>query len=311
MNQQNGGSLGNQVYVMGVVLAIAYLLVAYFNFLVLVPKYLLQRNYVSYLVALSISMFLLLAVRFLQEYAVYSLSEIPHARVSYFNYVSLLDNISYFVVNTICIGGASMTVLLKEWIMENQRVSQLEDMRIQAEVEQLKDQVNPVFLFNILNKTGVLAKPEPERASQMVMKLSQLLRYQLYDSNRDKVLIGSEINFLTNYLMLEKLYSDSFDYEITTDGDLNRLMVPPLLFIFFAQYAVEQLRCLDDRPVVRFHFEGKNDSLRFTCYCINSQDTGFSRIRQRLDILYPDNYTLSVSKDKKTNMGEVKLLINL
>lgn len=311
MYQQNGGSLDYNVLWMGLGLLTAYLLISYFNIFVLVPRYLLQKKYISYLIALSISILLLQATRMIEEYTIYKVLNISSERASYFNIVTLFDYISYFVLNIICIAGVSMTILLKEWITENKRISDLENKHIQSEVEQLKDQVNPLFLFNILNKTGVLAKEQPERASQMVLKLSQLIRYQLYDSSREKVLVSSEINFLTNYLALEKLYSGTLEYSITTSGDLNRVFVPPLLFISIAQYAVNQTYQHDSNPTVIFHFDSSDNKLYFTCKCMISKDFDFSRIEQRLKMLYKQNYSLSVipGKDKQESIINLQLSI--
>lgn len=78
-------------------------------------------------------------------------------------------------------------------------------------------------MFNTLNRTGVLSKSEPQKAADMVLRLSQLLRYQLYDEARDKVLLNSEINFLIHYLALEKIRRDNFNYIISKEGDINKV----------------------------------------------------------------------------------------
>ena len=124
-----------------------------------------------------------------------------------------------------------MTVLLKEWMINNRRVSQMEKAHVVSEVERLKEQISPELLFKTLHQSGELTLSEPETASKMLMKLSQLLRYQLYDCNRAKVLLSSEITFLTNYLTLEQTSRPQFYYEFTSEGEVNRMLVPPLLFI--------------------------------------------------------------------------------
>ena len=93
--------------------------------------------------------------------------------------------------------GGSITIVLKHWMTENNRVNQLERIHVQSEVEQLKAQVNPQLLFNVLNRTAVLANSEPKEASGMLLELSQILRYQLYDCSRKAVLLKAEIDFLT------------------------------------------------------------------------------------------------------------------
>ncbi|WP_254500443.1 histidine kinase, partial [Salmonella enterica] len=76
----------------------------------------------------------------------------------------------------------------------------------------LKSQVNPHFLFNMLNNSQVLIQTDPEKASEILLKLSDLLRYQLYDSSRQKVLLNADIRFLMHFLSLEKIRRDYFEF---------------------------------------------------------------------------------------------------
>lgn len=309
LDQRNGNILGNEIYLLGSVMVTAYLLVIYFNIYRLIPRYLFHKKYVQYLGGLCVGILLLLSVRILEENYVFRLLD-HSGQSSYFNYLTVLDNLSYFMINTVCMVGGSMTLLLKEWLLENQRINKLENLRIQSEVEQLKDQVNPSLLFNILNKTGVISKSEPERASMMVMKLSQLLRYQLYESNRKKILANSEINFLNNYLILEKLYSDRFDYSVETEGDISMIFVPPLLFISFAQYAVEQVDNTVNCDEIRFCFRAVDNGLLYRCYCPVTKEPDFSRIIHRLDIEYDGRYSLSVRSRENECSGIIELQLN-
>lgn len=232
--------LGNQVYLAGLCTLISYFIVGYLHLYLLVPRLLLKKKYLVYILCSSVSVLLLILLRYVQEYWIFTSSGIPPVRGSYLNMVSILDSLSDYMLNMICITGISMTVLLKHWMTENQRVNQLERIQIQSEVDNLKEQVNPSLLFNTLNRTGVLSKSEPQKAADMVLRLSQLLRYQLYDGARDKVLLNSEINFLTHYLALEKFYSDTFDYQIVSDRALTGVLIPPLLLVPIIQYALKR-----------------------------------------------------------------------
>ena len=123
-------------------------------------------------------------------------------------------------------------------MLDTQLINELERSKTLTELEQLKNQINPHFLFNMLNNANVLTKKDPEKASQVLMKLSDLLRYQLYDSSRDKVLLTSDIHFLEDFLNLEKVRRDNFDYMISKEGNLSGVFIPPLLFISFVENAV-------------------------------------------------------------------------
>lgn len=215
----------------------------------------------------------------------------------------LIDYISALLMTTLCMVGGSMTVLLKLWIVNNQRIAQLEKAHVLSEVKQLKEQVGPSLLFKILNRSGHLALTDPIKASKMLMKLSQLLRYQLYDCSREKVLLGSEISFLTNYLTLEQLSSERFEYSLSSDGDVNCTFVLPLLFIPFVQYAVEQM-CEQGISFISVHIRLKADvdDIIFVCSCPGidffvGDERGLERIRQRLDLQYGQYYDLQLEKE--------------
>lgn len=291
-------ALGSKLYLLAFITTVVYIVIVYFNLYVLVPKLLLKKKYLSYISILSALVLLLIIGMNVQEYVVYTVLDIPHLRSSYFNYVTLLDGLSNFTINILCISGGSMIVLLKYWMENEQVVNQLKNEQIQSEVEQLKDQINPQFLFNILNRASTLTKINPQLASDMLLRLSHLLRYQLYDCSRDKVLLSSEINFLTNYLALEKLYFDKFDYSISSEGDVHRVFVSPLLFIPFIQNTINHIQNQEREPVIHLHFRSDEGVVYFTYKPDNNEipaDPELSVIRQRLNLLYHGNYTLSTT----------------
>lgn len=292
---QNGiPVLGDKLYLIALSVFATYLVVAYYNIFVLIPKYLIQKKYVLYSIGVSVSVILLLwAQNTIEDITRSFLGE---AGMDYFSSVTWVNNISSFCTISLCLAGGAITVLLKHWMQENQHVSQLEKMHIQSEVEQLKEQVNPQLLFNILDKTGKLAEEEPDESSRMLFKLSQLLRYQLYDCSRNTVLLDAEIHFLTNYLSLEQMYSRQFEYEISSEGAVKRQFIPPLLFIPFVQWCVMQVYERDKRRSIQLLFNAYQNRVEFTCNHdieVTPGKDDFSRIRQRLSFLYKTNYSLS------------------
>lgn len=220
--------LGGWIYTFTFLYLLTYIGVIYLNLFWLFPKFLLKRRYLTYISLLSVAMMLALAIQMATEYVSYSCWPEFYERASYFSIPIVMDYISSFMLSTLCMIGGTMTVLLKEWMIDHQRVSQMEKVHVLSEVEQLKEQVSPELLFKTLHHSGELTLSEPEKASKMLMKLSQLLRYQLYDCSRTKVLLGSEINFLNNYLTLEQNSQAQFNYELLADGEVNRTLVPPL-----------------------------------------------------------------------------------
>jgi len=207
-----------------------------------------------------------------------------------------------FFVDYITVLGVGLTVILKNWLNNDRQVHQLEQVHMLAEVEKLKEQVSPHFLFCILHKIGDIAPDDQAKASDMLMELSEVLQYQLYDCNRENVLLNAEIRFISTYLKIEQLNSDTkMDYEICTEGDVNGIFVPPLLFIPLVQSAVKSFRKGDGYFRMNVCFNSGSDYLSFYCDCGDvhlSESSDLNKIRQRLESLYPQRYTLGSYLDK-------------
>jgi len=151
----------------------------------------------------------------------------------------------------------------------------------------------------MLNNANVLTKKDPNKASEVLMKLSDLLRYQLYDSARDKVLLTSDIRFIEDFLNLEKVRRDNFDFLISKEGDLSGVQIPPLLFISFVENAVKHNNDTEKLSFVNLFFNVSNNELSFKC--INSKPKikaiknvtgglGLKNIKRRLELLYPSTH---------------------
>lgn len=293
--------LGNKIFGQAFLILVSYLLTGYFNFFVLLPRYLLKKKYVQYTLLLAVSVFLMVTLQTVEER--YILTCFGIVNESYDFPVIYLNMLSSFALILLSLSGTAMTILLKYWMTENGKMRELEKLHVQSEVEQLKEQVSPRLLFNILNRTGILATRQPAAASDMLLRLSQLLRYQLYDCNREQVLLGAEIKFLSNYLTLEQTYSHAFSFTIREDKGTHYLLIAPLLFISFVQAAVIRMYELDNQVELEVEFRSTSSSVTFCC---SSEPTllftgvDYSQIRRRLNLLYPGHHTLNVTAGQIT-----------
>lgn len=289
--------LGDKIYGIALLSFISYLVVVYYNIYVLIPKYLVKRKYLLYGILMSLSVVVILCVQNTVENTTHAY--LGERGGDPLGPVTWINSISSFITISLCMVGGMITVLLKYWMQENQHVNRLEQMHIQSEVEQLKEQVNPQLLFDILDKTGHLAPTAPEDSSRMLFKLSQLLRYQLYDCSRATVLLEAEIRFLSNYLSLVQMYSGRFEYQMSTEGEVRRQFVPPLLFIPFVQWCVTRINEGNRQGVVHLVIKTSPGQVEFNCLHDNEAIPGaddFSRITRRLDFLYGGNYSLSLAE---------------
>lgn len=295
------GILGSKLFLQFLFLLAGYTIVCYFNLYVLLPKYLLVKQYMKYFAYLVLTVSLLITIQTSEELTV--LTSIDRIDDFYTPPMIFVNMLSSFILVILCITGGVMTVVLKHWMINGRKVGQLERLHIQSEVEQLKEQVNPHLLFNILNRTGVLAKYQREEASDMLIRLSQLLRYQLYDCNREKVLLSAEIKFLRDYLTLEQKYSGAFTFTIASDKSSFPVLVSPLLFITFVQSAVIRIYERQKQASIQAKFEVRDDFILFTCHCdLESvfSGTDFSKINRRLELLYKHSYSLAMTNNVVT-----------
>ncbi|WP_157308834.1 sensor histidine kinase [Chitinophaga tropicalis] len=198
--------------------------------------------------------------------------------------------------------------LLQRWQKDTVRINELEKKSLQIELRELKNQINPHFLFNMLNNANVLVLKDPEKASVVLMKLSDFLHHQLYENNNKLVSLQSEITFLNDFLELEKIRRDDFSFTITNKnpGKPGDLLLPPSLFTTFVENAVKHSADPDDVPSrVDLSFTRDNKSIFFTCINTKPGDPsskttggglGLTNITRRLDLLYGKHYTLKINE---------------
>ncbi|MDH6305292.1 two-component system LytT family sensor kinase [Parabacteroides sp. PF5-5] len=287
----------------------------YFNVYVLYPRFLAKNKMLLYIVSVIIfTVFMMFGMMILQEYF-YDIAVIhqePSAAAIFFSIASSLLSMFLFI------GGVAAFLLFKQWIQSNQRVYDLKAATSESELKFLKSQINPHFLFNMLNNANILIDEEPDMASGILIKLKELLQYQLNDSLQDKVNLQADIRFLANYLELEKTRRDKFDYEISKNGELENVSVAPLLFIPFVENAVKHNATNEGDSFVRISFSLYRERLTFICQnSIPSVESvkkekgglGLINIKRRLDLLFGNNYSLE--QTKADNIYTVKLQINV
>ena len=288
-----------------------YLISLYTNIYFFVPRYLLKKKYKQYLLCFFFIIFIQILYLLTMEYIVRTSYGLPH-RIASYDIFAFLHCIPSSTINMMVILGTSATVLFKHQVLENERMNRMERENLKSELDRLKEQISPTFLSNILNKTAILVKSDSQKAYIMLMKLGQLLRYQLYDSSRDKVLLSAEINFLKEYLELGQLYSDRIDYKVIVENEIKQLFVSPLLFIPFIQQSVNKTDEIDETIFLHIYFRMENSNLIFICRSNCEEilsDDEFFAIKKRLSLIYPDNYSLNVEKGTATlhlnNISEI------
>jgi sensor histidine kinase YesM len=289
------------------------MLLFYFNMYWLIPNLIFKERYLAYFLWIMLLLGVTMVSLFIVRYYLKPYFKNPHP-----DNFAIAGVFTFIFVFFVFIAASAAIKLFQRSIVVNQRVNELETVTIQSELEQLKNQINPHFLFNTLNNANVLTQKDPQKASQVLMKLSELLRYQLYDSARQKVLLTADIHFIEDFLNLEKIRRDNFEFMISTLGELNGVQVSPLLFITFVENAVKHNMDAENSSYVHLFFKVENNELNFNC--VNSKPLaeiqkqregglGLANVQRRLMLLYPEKHFLYINNGDDVFSVDLKLTV--
>lgn len=299
-------SIGNDIYWIAALTVFVYMVMV-FRFSKIGTRFLLSGKYLKFVVCI-----VFYAILFITVSNVVFCLYIPD--YSIFLRAIMVDNISSFGVYVLCISGVAIPLFLRNWIVAEQQIKELELKKASSQVEQFKEQINPPSFFKVLTKSRSIVKTEPDKASAMLMRLSQLLRYQLYDCNRQEVLLTAEISFLKNFLELEKLHSPEFDYRLEMEGKVNGIFILPSVLLPFVQSGVNVFHSKGGLCFLDIRLINTPQEIDITLMISGGNkrvllQKELLKVRERLNMLYKDQYQLVVGRRTDTGNTEVTLTL--
>lgn len=198
---------------------------------------------------------------------------------------------------------------------DRERQKIIDQHNLEQQMEYLKYQVNPHFFMNTLNNIHALVDIDPERAKTTIVELSKMMRHILYEGSKKLIPLTREVEFLNLYVQLMRLrYTRKVQINVDVPPQLPELKLPPLMLIIFVENAFKHGISYREESFINIKLRVENKRLLFSCR--NSKPTqvqhtnekggmGLQNVRQRLELLYEDDYTLDISDGEKTY--EVKL----
>ena len=302
--------------------------VAYFNLFFLKPKFLDRRQYATYFAVAGGTVLLFPLLH--HQLVFWMLGGVdceecllpPLAPTSEF-----LSFYIYTFLEIIFILGLTTAIqLFQDLTAARGRIQSLETKKLQTELDLLKAQINPHFLFNSLNNIHVLTRTDPPQASETILQLSDLLSYQLYECAKDRVLLEKEIEYLRNFLDLHRIRRKNADISFVFEGFANGITIPPLLFIPFVENAVKHGNSVSEEGYIKVVMEVKttankgNSGGKVLHFLIENSKgdplpetpksgLGLENVKRRLELLYPGRHSLKIEDGAKT--FRVALLIEL
>jgi len=299
---------------------IGFAIAVYVNLYVLIPRFLTQKNYIFYIfwliVVLTISSLLI------QFLFIFPLRNALHLSENLRTFDTNLHS-AYFFATLAYVGITSFLKFIKEWLSMqdlNLKLAKIERQKLEAELNTLKGQLNPHFLFNSLNNIYSLALIKSDKVPELILKLSDLMRHIIYESKGNYIALEKEIDFVNNFISLQKIRTSEktkITYEIL--GNVPDAKIAPLLFEPFIDNAFKHGLPgteNDDFIIIKFDLlkPGEISFLIENNYEENAEwnkkhsGIGIQNVRKRLTLLYqPNEYHLNIRKKNRIHRVTLRL----
>ena len=294
---------------------ISFAIIVYFNLYYLIPNYLTKTRLLHYSVLLLVATVVITPLKVIVLYFLFISSPSLQS--------SLLSNLNgYFLSTFVVASGSTVIRIVLDWFRQLRESQELHTRTMQSELRFLKSQINPHFLFNTLNNLYALTLKKSDKAPEIVIKLSEMMRYMLYECNEKQVPLQKEINYLRNYLDLEKLrQGKNVQINFDVQGEVSEQKLAPLLFIPFLENSFKHglnnqlsqgfvnisLKVEDNQ--VHFFIENSKANTPHRPGGRRSGGIGLVNVNRRLDLLYPAQYDLKI--DDNPHSYAINLYIKL
>ena len=293
-------------------LSTVLIIIFYFNYFFLIPKFLLTKQYwlyFSFLLLAIVTVFVLSGLIFLSSGFHRGALPNPNPAIEKIFPVIIINALLLwllFIVSSIL------------WTAYN-RLKQTESEKLSAQIISLKSQINPHFLFNTLNNIYATAIDTSPKTADMVDKLSEMMRYTMKDTQQDFVLLEDEINYISNFIELQKLRLDrSVKLEYHILENIPVLHIAPMLLIPFVENAFKH--GVNSEQKSHINIEISMDRTEFQLSVVNNKvavqrdiversGLGIENTRHRLNLIYPSKHLLVINDTDKE--FSVSLYINL
>jgi two-component system, LytTR family, sensor kinase len=291
----------------------------YLTLYLLIPRLLLKNRLAWF--ALAVVGLLLLAAFLQRGMIYYVLYPLQYPGVPVGNFINLIQIIRYGLTILTVLLLASAIKIGQYWYRDQQKAKAMAKARLEAELKFLKAQIHPHFLFNTLNNLYALTLQKSDRAPEVVLRLSELVNYMLYEASASSTPLSREIETMHNYIALERIrYGEGLDIFFDVSGEINGSHLAPLLLLPFIENSFKHgvsdelakkwisINLNVNGPHLTFKVENsrsrrsdRSDPLDYT------GGIGLKNVRRRLELLYPQQYELRIHDDDGSYLVVLRL----
>lgn len=300
-----------------------HMILCYLNIYVLMPKLVFKKKYFLYLILILTSIFLMVVIKFNLTYYLVSQDVWPEGP-DVIHDLTLNYIIDMMIGELYVITFVTAIKITLDFLKEHKRVANLEKLQLETELLFLKTQISPHFFFNTLNNIYSLAKENSNKTSKIIQRLSELMRYLLYETKQKYQTLENEILCIQNYVDLEKIRHDELlEVNMTISGNIHDKKIAPILLLSFIENAFKHGANKNIGSIkIDIDFIIKENFLYFTVSnpmptitkhersFDHSGGIGLENVKKRLALRYfRDDYELTFND--KNNIFNIKLKIKV
>ncbi|MEM6362273.1 MAG: histidine kinase [Bacteroidota bacterium] len=304
------------VFLIGVPL-VFNVLISYIHYFWLLPILIQKKEVLKYVLLLILLIIVMSGLRFTADVEFLKPISRDEEYYSSIHFARVLSVVWDFLTFLIFTGMIKFTV---DWFYVENRRKQLENEKLNAELNYLKSQINPHFLFNTLHNLNYLTLSKKNEASDVIIRLSNIMRYMIYDASKATVPVKKEIEYMKDYIELERIrLNRSFKLTFNVDAETDNLQIAPLMLITFLENAFKhgvsdkESGCwitLDlgyENSVL--HYRVRNSKLR-AHQQRDKSGFGLKNLEERLKLQYPENHQLRISENDEEFAIDLKIELN-
>jgi sensor histidine kinase YesM len=290
---------------------IFFIILFYTNTRFLVPKYLINREYIKYVifVVFCISFILFCSYLIFPFKKAPLIENVPNHRLPNLEIVRFQQIISLLFPLFFILLVSTLYQLLISKYQSEKKQKEKENEQLKTELSFLRSQISPHFIFNALNSSIILVRKQSEKAEESLIKLASLMRYMLYESDNEKITVSDEVEYIDNYIDLQLIRfekSVSISKDINVDEILNDEFIESMLLIPFIENAfkhgtlvlkeakIEIILYNQDDKLILITKNKFNNRLKESITKQKNNGIGLSNVKRRLELLYPSNHILKI-----------------
>ncbi|TLP74491.1 sensor histidine kinase [Maribacter sp. ACAM166] len=290
-----------------------HMLLAYVNAYYLMPKFIYNKKYVHYTVFILSSLFIMLLFKYNLTYYLVSTDVMPEGPEEV-NSLTMGYAVQTMIGEVYVISFFTAIKLTIDWLRESSKLHDLEKRQLKTELRFLRSQVSPHFFFNTLNNIYSLTLEKSDLAPEVILKLSELMRYLLYATKKQRQDLTSEINCIRNYIDLERIrFDNTLKIEMNISGNLDNYKIAPMLLIPLVENCfkhgasknIGEMKIYIDLKVFDgfMNFKVSNtipNANRALVYPIKKGGIGLSNVKKRLELGYKKtDFKLSIFEENQ------------